>query len=66
MKTITKDDFEILLDNINDNMKKYDRDITLRMEQSDEAELKYMGYNNMFLTEDKLVYAGALMDEEEI
>lgn len=42
MKTITDEELQVLLENINRNMEKYNDDINVKMEQSDRAELKYM------------------------
>lgn len=42
MRIISEAELELLLDNINRNMKDYDDDISLKMEQSDKVELSYM------------------------
>ena len=42
MKTITDDELQVLLENINRNMKEYDDDISVKMEHSDKAELRHM------------------------
>lgn len=39
---LTEEEITALIDNVNENMKRYDADIQFRMKMSDETELKYM------------------------
>lgn len=57
MKTITDEELQVLLENINRNMKKYDDDINVKMEQSDRAELRYMRFKKADIQAHKRVYA---------
>lgn len=57
MKTITDDELQLLLENINRNMKRYDDDINVKMEQSDRAELRYMRLKKNDTQAHKRVYA---------
>ncbi|MDO4308372.1 MAG: hypothetical protein Q4C77_16245 [Eubacteriales bacterium] len=57
MKTITDEELCVLLENINRNMKKYDDDINVKMEQSDRAELRYMRFKKADTQAHQRVYA---------
>ena len=57
MKTITDDELQMLLENINRNMKAYDDDINIKMEQSDELELRHMRLRKRDTPAHKRVYA---------
>lgn len=57
MKTITDDELQVLLENINRNMKEYDDDICVKMEHSDRAELRYMAFKNTDASAHKRAYA---------
>lgn len=57
MKTITDDELQVLLENINRNMKEYDDDISVKMEHSDRAELRYMRLKKTDTSAHQTVYA---------
>mgnify|MGYP000684673618 CR=1 FL=1 len=57
MKTITDEELQVLLENINSNMKKYNDDINVKMEQSDRAELRYMRFKKAETQAHKRIYA---------
>lgn len=57
MKTITDDELQVLLENINRNMKEYDDDICVKMEHSDRAELRYMRLKKADISANQRVYA---------
>lgn len=57
MKIITDDELKVLLENINRNMKEYDDDISVKMEHSDRAELRYMRLNKADASANQRVYA---------